>query len=529
MRRKIFFILGTLFVACAAGAFFTAISWGWAIFFALILLLGIYDLFLTRHTILRNFPVIGHFRYLLEMLRPEIQQYFVESDITPDPIARIYRSNVYEQSKNELATVPFGSELDQYSSDYQWMNHSCFPVDIPEANFRIQIGNHQCKKPYSASLLNISAMSYGALSKAAVRALGHGAKAGGFYHNTGEGGLSPFHLETGADLVWQLGTAYFGARDKDGYFDPQLFRKKALHDQVKMIEIKISQGAKPGHGGILPGVKVDKEIAEIRQVEIGKTVVSPPGHTAFTNPKELCEFIQDLRELSDGKPIGFKLCLGRREEFVKICEAINETQIFPDFITVDGGEGGTGAAPFDFINFVGSPLKEALYFADSTLKQHGLRKNIRLIASGKVFTAFNLFEKLALGADLCNSARGMMLALGCIQAYRCNNNKCPTGITTSDPALMAGLDITDKAQRVTNFHRKTIRGLADLVGAAGLHSPAEVALKHISCRHNGRILTLAELFEGTKELSQHEEHDRHKISQAEPRKPTPPKSPPLVF
>ena len=496
-------------------------SWRWPLLFLLLLLIGVYDVLQRRHTILRNYPVLGHFRFLLELVRPEIRQYFVETDIDAFPIARIHRSYIYEEAKSETATVPFGSQLDLYSQNYKWMNHSCFPVAASGEGFRVTIGNQQCRQPYSASLLNISAMSYGALSKAAVRALGQGAKLGEFYHNTGEGGLSPFHLQTGADLVWQLGTAYFGARDKDGYFDPELFRQKAAHPHVKMIEIKISQGAKPGHGGVLPGQKVDAEIAEIRHVEIGKTVVSPPGHSAFTTPTELCFFIAKLRELSEGKPIGFKLCLGRREEFVKICAAMQETGIFPDFITVDGGEGGTGAAPFDFINYVGSPLKEALYFVDQVLESYQIREHVKIVASGKVFSAFDIMEKLALGADLCNSARGMMLALGCIQSYRCNTNKCPTGITTSDPALMKGLDITSKSERVLSYHQKTLGALADLVGAAGLHSPTEVSLKHISCRQGGRILTLAELFQDTVELSVHEEHDRHRESRGENKPPTP--------
>jgi len=523
MRNTIFLVLAFLLVFTGAFAFLKWLSWFWFILLVFLSLLGIYDSFQKKHTILRNFPVIGHLRYLLEMLRPEIKQYFIESNITEYPIARIYRSLVYEEAKGVLETVPFGSELDQYASDYKWVNHSCFPTNVTEEDFRVTIGNKQCSQPYSASLFNISAMSFGSISNAAITALGRGAKAGNFFHNTGEGGLSPYHLETGADLVWQLGTAYFGARDKRGYFDPVLFREKSVHPHMKMIEIKISQGAKPGHGGILPGVKVDKEIADIRKVEIGKTVISPPGHTAFTNPKELCLFIQQLRELCGGKPVGFKLCLGRREEFLKICEAMLELKIYPDFITVDGGEGGTGAAPFDFLNFVGSPLKEALYFADHTLKQYELREHIKLIASGKVFSGFNLFEKLALGADLCNSARGMMLALGCIQAYRCNTNKCPVGIATTDASLIAGLDITDKAQRVMRFHRKTILSLGDLIAAVGLHCPDDVGLKHISCRQDGQILTLAELFEGTKELSTHEEHDRKIKSQGEPKAPTPPK------
>ncbi|RYZ94602.1 MAG: FMN-binding glutamate synthase family protein, partial [Proteobacteria bacterium] len=343
--------------------------------------------------------------------------------------------------------------------------------------------------------LNISAMSYGSLSKAAVSALGNGAREGNFYHNTGEGGLSPYHLATGADIVWQIGTGYFSARKANGEFDPALFQKGALRPQVKMIEIKISQGAKPGHGGVLPAEKVSQEIADIRGVEVGKTVVSPPGHTAFSDPRGLCAFVQQLRELSGGKPVGFKLCLGRREEFMEICAAISQTKIYPDFITVDGGEGGTGAAPFDFINYVGSPLKEALYFVDQSLKQAGLREHIKIIASGKVMSGFNLFEKISLGADLCNSARGMMLAMGCIQAYRCNTNLCPTGITTSDPALMAGLDVPSKSKRVASFHKKTVESLAELVGAAGLRHPKEINPAHISCRQDGKVLTLAEFLE----------------------------------
>lgn len=488
-------------------------------------LLAIYDVVQKRHSLLRNFPVLAHLRYILESIRPEIQQYFVESDTSEDPIPRIYRNVVYEKAKGELETVPFGSELNFYSQDYQWVNHSCFPVDVKDWRFRTIIGGPQCKQPYDASLFNISGMSYGSISKAAVIALGNGARKGQFSLNTGEGGISPYHLQTNADLVWQIGTAYFGTRDCRGYFDPIAFQEKSQIPNVKMIEIKISQGAKPGHGGILPGQKVTREVAEVRRVRIGETVVSPAGHTAFTTPVELCEFVQKLRELCGGKPVGIKLALGRRDEFVKICEAITKTGIAPDFIVVDGAEGGTGAAPFDFINYVGSPLKEALYFVHCKLKEFGLREHIRVIASGKVFTAFNIFEKLALGADLCGSARGMMLALGCIQAYRCNTNSCPAGIATTNPRLVAGLDIADKSERVASYHRRTMMALAELLGAAGLHKPADVSLKHISKRHEGRILTLSELFARTSELSEHEERDRHTATQGEPRAPNPPADP----
>lgn len=522
MRRFILILFSVFFIALLWGAYVSSLSWGWCIFVGVVLLVAVYDMLQKKHTILRNFPVIGHFRYLLEMIRPEIQQYFVESNINGFPISRIYRSAVYAKSKQELDTVPFGSELDLYDPDYRWLNHTCFPTENAKSDSRLKIGNHQCLQPYSASIFNISAMSYGSLSKAAITALGQGAKAGNFYLNTGEGGLSPYHLNSGADLVWQLGTAYFGARDSTGYFDPEAFRQGALHPNVKMIEIKISQGAKPGHGGMLPGVKVDQEIASIRRVEVGKTVLSPPGHTAFTNPDELCHFIQKLRVLTDGKPIGFKLCLGRREEFTKICESIKKTEIYPDFITVDGGEGGTGAAPFDFINYVGSPLNEALFFVDTMLKEHGIRHHIKVIASGKVMTGFNIFEKLAIGADLCNSARGMMLALGCIQAYRCNTNSCPTGIATNNKSLMKGLDVSDKSLRVAAYHKRTVDSLADLLAAAGLHTTADISLTHISCRWNGRVLTLSELYRHMGTLSKHEEHDRHTQSQGEPTQPRPP-------
>jgi glutamate synthase domain-containing protein 2 len=526
MRRQFFLVSIPLLILLALGALTGTMSWGWFGTAAVVFILGLYDVFQTRHTILRNFPVIGHLRYVFEMFRPEIQQYFIESDVTPDPIARIHRAVVYQRSKNQLDTVPFGSELDLYAPDYQWINHSVFPVSMDDdRDFRVRIGNASCKHPYDASLLNVSAMSFGAISKTAVQALSHGARAGGFSLNTGEGGLSPYHLAGGADIVWQIGTAYFGCRDERGFFAPELFRAQAADPRVKMIELKLSQGAKPGHGGILPGVKVDPEIARIRRVPVGKTVISPPGHSAFGDPAGLCRFVGTLRELSGGKPVGFKLCLGRREEFVEICEAMNATGIYPDFITVDGAEGGSGAAPFEFINYVGSPLNEALYFVDSTLKAHGARAHIKVIASGKVMSGFDIFEKLALGADLCNSARGMMLALGCIQAYRCNSNKCPTGIATNDPALQRGLDATDKSVRVATFHRKTIQAFNELLGAAGLHRPEDIGLANISRRDHGVIANLHEIYQRTSTLSPHERADKsrpdrhHHVYPVEP--PTP--------
>lgn len=484
---------------------------------------ALYDALQKRHTILRNFPIIGHFRYFLEMIRPEIQQYFIESNTDGRPLPRNFRARVYSSAKNQLETVPFGTELDVYDTTYRWVNHSSFPVETKKSDLRVQIGNEQCSQPYSASLFNISAMSYGSLSHAAVSALGQGAKKGNFYHNTGEGGASPYHLKTGADIVWQIGTAYFGCRDKNGFFDAKLFQETAIHPNIKMIEIKISQGAKPGHGGVLPGEKVNNEIAQIRKVEVGKTVYSPPGHTAFTNPDELCEFITQLRFLSGGKPVGFKLCIGKREEFIKICESMVKNKVYPDFITVDGGEGGTGAAPFDFINYIGSPLNEALFFVNSVLIQYKIREHIKLIASGKVLSGFNLFEKLALGADLCNSARGMMLALGCIQAYRCNTNSCPTGITTNDKALVSGLNIPDKAQRVANFHKKIISDLSDILVATGLNSPRQADLNHISCRWNGKVMTLAEMYKNLDVLTDYEKNVMNHEVQGVPKNPVPPK------
>jgi glutamate synthase domain-containing protein 2 len=521
MWRRILLIFFILLLISAALA---SLHWSGtvlAVFFGALLMVGVRDLLQKKHTILRNFPIIGHFRYLLESIRPEIQQYFVESDTNGAPVPRIFRNAIYQRAKGDIETVPFGSELNLYADSYKWINHSCFPAEIHDKEFRVRIGGEHCTQPYEASLLNISAMSYGALGHVAISALGKGAKLGGFYHNTGEGGLSPYHLATGADIVWQLGTAYFGARDSEGRFSPEAFAENATLAQVKMIEIKISQGAKPGHGGVLPGAKVTEEIAKIRRVTPGKTVVSPPGHSAFKNPLEMCKFIQQLRQLSGGKPVGIKFCLGRRDDFIQMCEAMRDSQLLPDFITVDGGEGGTGAAPFDFINYVGSPLNEALYFVDTCLTEFGLRKKIRVIASGKVFTGYDMFEKLALGADLCNSARGMMIALGCIQAYRCNTNSCPTGIATNDEALQRGLNVADKSVRVNNYHNKTVLALSELMAAAGLVNPEEIELKHISTRYRNRIRTLEEVYKHTADLSHHESHDRQADLQTQPQRPTP--------
>lgn len=473
--------------------------WSPSIWLLLIVLpvigLGIIDMFQTSHTIRRLYPFLGRFRYMLESVRPEIQQYFVESDTSGTPIPREYRSLVYQRAKGNRDTRPFGTIFDVNRDGYEWINHSLVPKHATELDPRVKFGGDRCAKPYMASPLNISAMSYGALSSNAIRALNKGAKIGGFSHNTGEGSLSPYHLEAGGDIVWQIGTGYFGCRTEDGNFNPELFEKSATLDVVKMIEIKLSQGAKPGHGGILPAGKLTEEIARIRHVPMGQDVVSPPSHSAFSTPLELLDFVEELRRLSGGKPVGLKLCIGRRIEFLAICKAMLQTGKVPDFITIDGGEGGTGAAPTEMTNSVGTPLRDALIFVNQALIGIGLRDQIRLIASGKIFSAFHLLRIIALGADTANSARGMMMALGCIQARTCNSDHCPTGIATQNPARAKGLVVSDKATRVANFHRATIENLAELIAAAGLDSLSELKPEHINHRvHGTNIKSYAQLY-----------------------------------
>ena len=441
-------------------------------------LLGLADSLQSRHAVKRNFPVIGHFRYLLEMIRPEINQYFVESDTDGRPYNREQRSVAYQRAKNERDTVPFGTQRDVYEIGYEWINHS-LAARVSAPVVRIPIGAGRCAQPYEASLLNVSAMSFGSLSSAAVRALNEGARRGGFYHNTGEGSISPHHLEPGGDLCWQIGTGYFGCRADAGGFDPGAFRERASHEAVKLIELKLSQGAKPGHGGILPAAKITPEIAQIRGVPMGRDVLSPPAHKAFDDPRGLLRFLGELRELSGGKPVGFKLCLGTPAEFLGICLAMRETEMYPDFVTIDGGEGGTGAAPLEFSNAIGSPLTEGLVFVHNALVGFGLRDEMKLIASGKVLTGFDMAARIAVGADLCNAARGFMFALGCIQARRCNANVCPVGVATNDPGLVRGLDVADKAQRVQNFQHETVHALREILGAAGLEHPDELRPWHI--------------------------------------------------
>ncbi len=460
-----------------------------------VIALGVIDMMQTRQTIRRLYPFFGRFRYMLESVRPEIQQYFVESDTSGTPIPREFRSLVYQRAKGDRDTRPFGTIFDVNRPGYEWINHSMVPRDSHDHDPRVKFGGDRCAKPYMASPLNISAMSYGALSGNAIKALNKGAKIGGFSHNTGEGSLSPYHLEPGGDIVWQIGTGYFGCRTEQGKFNPELFEKSATLDVVKMIEIKLSQGAKPGHGGILPAAKLTEEIARIRHVPMGQDVVSPPSHSAFSTPLQLLDFVEHLRALSGGKPVGFKLCIGRRDEFLAICKAMLQSGKVPDFITVDGGEGGTGAAPTEMTNSLGTPLRDALIFVNQALIGIGLRDQVRLIASGKVFSAFHLLRMIALGADTANSARGMMLALGCIQARSCNTDHCPTGIATTNPARAKGLVVSDKATRVANFHRATIENLGELLAAAGLDSLDQLEPKHINRRVQGTdIKTYAQLY-----------------------------------
>ncbi len=477
-------------LACAIAMMLAAFSWVavgqgglLALLFLGLTLLGVRDIRQSRHSVLRNYPVIGHLRFLLEYIRPEMRQYFIEGDNEAAPFSRQQRSLVYQRAKGEPDKRPFGTQMDVGAIGYEWINHSMQPSIVPSHDFRITIGAGRAM-PYEASIFNISAMSFGALSANAVLALNEGARRGGFAHDTGEGSISRHHRQHGGDLIWEIGSGYFGCRTADGSFDEQRFAENARLPQVKMVELKLSQGAKPGHGGVLPGPKVTAEIAEARGVPVGVDCVSPAAHSAFTTPIEMMRFIERLRELSGGKPTGFKLCIGHPWEWFAIAKAMLETGIVPDFIVVDGAEGGTGAAPLEFTDHVGAPLQEGLLLVHNTLVGLNLRERVRIGCAGKVISAFDIARAMALGADWCNSARGFMFALGCIQAHSCHTGNCPTGVTTQDPLRQKALDVPTKSQRVFNYHQQTLHALKELVQAAGLNHPGEITASHIVRRHS---------------------------------------------
>jgi glutamate synthase domain-containing protein 2 len=445
-------------------------------------ILGIRDLLQQNHAILRNYPIAAHMRFLLEEIRPEMRQYFFESEKDGMPFSRDIRAVIYQRAKMVLDKRPFGTQEDVYRDGYEWMHHSVAPKPRAEEKFRITIGGPDCKKPYSASVFNISAMSFGALSPNAVRALNAGAKKGGFAHDTGEGGVSPYHRENGGDIIWEIGSGYFGCRNRDGSFNPEEFARIACDDQIKMVELKISQGAKPGHGGVLPAAKVSAEISKIRGVAMGEDCISPAYHKAFSTPLEMMAFVGEMRRLSGGKPAGFKLCIGHPWEFLAICKAMIQSGIYPDFIVVDGNEGGTGAAPLEFMDHLGMPMREGVNFVHNALIGINARNRVRIGAAGKIATAFDMARAMAIGADWCNSARGFMFSLGCIQSLSCHTDRCPTGVTTQDLLRNRALVVPHKTERVYNYHRSTLHALAELIAAAGLDHPQQILPIHFSQR-----------------------------------------------
>ncbi len=472
------FILSLLFLGL--GYLYEGFLWPLALTGPLALM-GTYDLFQQRHNLLRNYPLLAYFRWFFEAIRPEIRQYLLESETEATPFSREQRSLVYQRAKCVNDKDPFGTELDLYGEGYEWLIPSIAPKAKPETLFRVEVGGPQCERPYRASAFNISAMSFGSLSANAICALSKGAALGEFALDTGEGGISRYHREFGGDLIWEIGSGYFGCRHDDGTFDPELFSEQARDGQVKMIELKLSQGAKPGHGGVLPGCKVTPEIAETRKVRAWTDVISPPYHSAFSTPIEMLEFIARLRALSGGKPTGFKLCVGQGWEFMAICKAMLETEILPDFVTVDGAEGGTGAAPLELANHVGTPLREGLLFVHNALVGTGVRDRIRVAASGKVHSGFKMAANMALGADWCNAARPFMFALGCVQSKRCHTNHCPTGVTSQNPRRQRAIVVPEKAERVSNFHHQTVHALGEVIATLGLEHPGELR-PHYLCR-----------------------------------------------
>jgi len=463
--------------------------------FLVLTAIGLWDMLQRRHSLRRNYPILANLRFILESIRPEIRQYFLESDLDGAPFNRSKRAIVYQRAKSALDKRPFGTQQDVYGSSFEWINHSLAPRSVEGHDFRVSVGGPQCRQPYSMSLFNVSAMSFGALSANAIRALNKGAKLGGFAHDTGEGGYSRYHREFGGDIVWEIGSGYFGCRNEDGTFSPERFEAAAREPQVKMIEIKLSQGAKPGHGGVLPGAKVSAEIASARGVPEGVDCISPARHSAFATPIEMVRFIATLRELSGGKPVGFKLCIGHPWEFMAICKAMLETGICADFVVIDGTEGGTGAAPLEFVDHVGTPMREGLTFANNSLIGAGLRDQVRIGAAGRIVTAFDIARTMALGADWCNAARGFMFALGCIQSQSCHTDRCPSGVATQNPLRQKALIVPEKAERVYRFHQNTMIALRELVGAAGLVHPRDITPEHILKRLSpSQVSTFADTY-----------------------------------
>ncbi|MFK4067121.1 FMN-binding glutamate synthase family protein [Streptomyces sp. NPDC029674] len=490
-----------LLTACAVGGVLLALlvsPWWWLAAgpLAAVALTGVYDLVQPWHSVLRNYPVLGHMRFLMEALRPELQQYFVERNYDGRPYDRDTRSIVYERAKGVAAEEPFGSERDMDDRGYEFLVPSMAPVEVRDEPPRVRIGGPDCAEPYDMALLNVSAMSFGSLSANAILALNTGAAGGGFAHDTGEGGLSEYHLRPGGDLIWEIGTGYFGCRTRDGGFDAGQFAEKAAHPAVRAVSLKLSQGAKPGIGGVLPGGKVNPEIASVRGVPQGETVISPPYHRVFSTPRELVRFLARMRELTHGKPVGFKLCPGSRPQFLAVCKAMDAEGITPDFIVVDGAEGGTGAAPLEFADHLGMPLTEGLITVHNALVGSGLRDRVRVGASGKVATGTDIVKRLAMGADYTNAARAMMFAAGCIQAQRCHTNRCPTGVTTTDPHRARALDVEDKSARVTRYQRATVHSALQIMAAMGVRDPSELGPHHLRRREDhGRFRSYAELYD----------------------------------
>ncbi len=494
-RYTTFALMALLTFVCLVGAIWVPWLLILAALFGALTALGIRDVTQPKHAILRNYPVLGHMRFLFEGIRPEIRQYLIESDQDEQPFSREQRSLVYQRAKGQEDKRPFGTQETVYEAGYSWLTHSVEPTHFADTDFRVLIGGPDCKQPYNASLYNISAMSFGSLSANAILALNTGAKEGGFAHDTGEGGISRYHREPGGDLIYEIGSGYFGCRNDDGTFNPDKFAKQAAADQVKMIEVKLSQGAKPGHGGMLPASKITPEIAEARDIPMGQDCVSPAAHSAFSGPVGLMEYLGQLRELSKGKPVGFKLCIGHRREFMCLVKAMLETGIIPDFIVVDGSEGGTGAAPLEFSNHVGMPMVEGLTFVHNTLRGAGIRDKIKVGAAGKLVSAFDIARALSLGADWCNSARGFMFAVGCIQAQACHTNHCPVGVATQDPLRQRALDVDSKSKRVARFHANTLKALGEMAGAAGLQNPSDFLPYHFMARKgDGQMTEAADVY-----------------------------------